>query len=207
MKVKILSLLALITFSGSFAFALGNASRIPMSIAHFKLGEPIDKYAASINAGFPFHDADYPYLTHYEILPFEGFSGGFVATGNCTGSSKIVRIKLKYADSSEEFFQRIKKELEKRYGKPQVYRGDPFHVFVSWKWRFEDKKGKVVSMILEHYSGRGEEYASGTAIKLNYISEIRREESCFKKHRIGIAPDGSGKKSTKALDIDYFLPY
>lgn len=195
-------------FSVFFAsFASGGTNTIPKGIAHFRLGDPLDGYLSRINTAFPFHDIDYPYLNYYEIYPFEGFSGGFVATGNCTGSRKVIRIKLKYSDSSEGFFNRIKSELEKRYGKPQAYLGDPFHLFISWKWRFEDQEGNVVTMILEHYSGKGEDYASGTAIKLNYTSEIGKEELCFKNRRSRVAPEKEDNQEARSLSIEYFLPY
>ncbi len=184
-----------------------SAPKIPKGIAGFEIGRDIDAYVKKIRMDVELVDIDYPYLTAYEILPFPGFRGGFLAVGNCTGSRKVLRIKLKYSNSSGKFFDMLKKEIEHRFGKPVEYRGDPFHVFVAWKWRFVDSKGNVLSLILQHYTGSDEEYASGNSIKINYLSAIKAERMCYEKKKRRLLKTGQSKMEPLPDNLNYYLPY
>ncbi len=184
-----------------------SASKVPKGIAGFEIGKDIDAYVDRIRKDIELVEVDYPYLTAYEILPFPGFRGGFLVVGNCTGSRKVLRVKLKYSNSSEKFFDMLKRGIERRFGKPIEYRGDPFHVFVAWKWRFVDSEGNVVSLILQHYTGSDEEYASGNSIKINYLSAIKAERRCYEKKKKNMLKTNLSRKKPLPNDLDYYLPY
>ncbi len=80
-------------------------------------------------------------IEEVEIRPIEGIKSGLIAYATCTAPGHIVRIKLKYEDSSKDFFENLLKQIKKKYGEPDEYRGDPFHILIAWKWSFIDKDG------------------------------------------------------------------
>ena len=182
--------------------------KIPKGIAGFELNKDIREYSDRVRMEKGLVEIDYPYLTAYEILPFPGFRGGFLVVGNCTGSQKVLRIKLKYSNGTKKFFKRLKENIVRRFGDPIEYRGDPFHVFVAWKWRFVDSNGNAISLILQHYSGLDEEYAAGNSIKINFISGIKQERECYRKAREkSFSKRGIKKGKVPPLNIEYYLPY
>ena len=117
-------------------------------------------------------------IEEVEIKPLEGIKTGLIAYATCTAPGHIVRIKLKYDDSSEDFYKKLLAKIKAKYGEPDEYRGDPFHILISWKWSFVDKDGSRISMILQHNTMDTEEKL-GNAIKLTMTSLIEEDQRCY----------------------------
>jgi len=118
-------------------------------------------------------------IEEVEIKPIEGLKSGLIAYATCSAPGHIVRIKLKYKDSSKKFFEKLLKRIKKKYGDPSEYRGDPFHILISWKWSLVDQEGNRISMTLQHNSMDTEEKL-GNAIKLTMTSLIEEDQRCYK---------------------------
>ncbi len=118
-------------------------------------------------------------IEEVEIKPIEGFKSGLIAYATCAAPGHIVRIKLKYADSSKKFFENLLKQIKKKYGEPDEYRGDPFHILISWKWSFIDKDSHRISLTLQHNS-QNLEAKKGNAVKLTMTSLIEEDRRCYK---------------------------
>ena len=203
LKILVLNFCVLCTFNVSARKQLpAGIPSIPSGIAGFELGEPVGKFASRLEMNQYFVGIEHPYLKAYRVLPFAGFRGGYVLVGACTGKEAVVRIKLKYKRYDKEFFKKLKRAIEKRFGKSSEYRGDPFHVYVAWKWRFKKSDGKIISMLLERYEGDDEEYSSGTSIKLTLVSELKREMECYRK-KTKESASATGEPS----NFKQYLPY
>ena len=118
-------------------------------------------------------------IEEVEIKPIKGFKSGLIAYGTCAAPGHIVRIKLKYRDSSKAFFENLLKQIKKKYGEPVEYRGDPFHILIAWKWSFTDKEDNRISLTLQHNSQDAEE-KKGNAIKLTMTNLIEEDQRCHK---------------------------
>ncbi len=118
-------------------------------------------------------------IEEVEIKPIEGIKSGLIAYATCVAPGHIVRIKLKYQDSSKEFFENLLKQIKKKYGEPDEYRGDPFHIFIAWKWSFIDKDGNHISLTLQ-YNAQDTEEKQGNAVKLTMTNMIEEDERCYK---------------------------
>ncbi len=62
-------------------------------------------------------------IEEVEIKFTRGFKSGLIAYGTCARPGNIVRIKLKYGDSSKQFYKDLLKRFKKRFGEPDEYRG------------------------------------------------------------------------------------
>jgi hypothetical protein len=118
-------------------------------------------------------------IEEVEIKPIKGIKSGYIAYATCAAPGHIVRIKLKYKDESKEFFENLLKRIKKKYGEPDEYRGDVFHILIAWKWSFVDKDGNQISMTLQHNTLDPEE-KEGNAIKLTMTNLIEKDQHCYK---------------------------
>ena len=118
-------------------------------------------------------------IEEVEIKPIKGIKSDYIAYATCTAPGHIVRIKLKYKDGSKEFFENLLKRIKKKYGEPDEYRGDVFHILIAWKWSFVDKDGNRISMTLQHNLQDAEE-KRGNAIKLTMTNLIEEDQRCYK---------------------------
>ena len=156
------------------------AAEAPHQLGSFILGTDISAYREQLNmdTAIPIRYAEY--ISEVEIKPANGFRSGLIAYGTCINPGKVVRIKLKYADDSRSFFDELVKQIEKRYGKADDWRGDPFHIVISWKWSFTDKNNNRISMILQHNKLDTDEKI-GNSIKLTMTNQVDQERECFQK--------------------------
>jgi hypothetical protein len=119
-------------------------------------------------------------IKEVEVKPIKGFKSGLIAYASCTAPGHIVRIKLKYKDSSKTFFENLLKRVKKKYGEPDDYRGDPFHILIAWKWSFTDDEDNHISLTLQHNTLDAEE-KKGNAIKLAMTNLIEKDQDCHKR--------------------------
>ena len=103
-----------------------------------------------------------------------------IAYATCTAPGHVVRIKLKYTDSSKKFFENLFKRTKNKYGEPDDYRGDPFHILIAWKWSFTDKEGNRISLTLQHNAQDADE-KKGNAVKLTMTNLIEEDQRCYKQ--------------------------
>jgi hypothetical protein len=155
------------------------AADAPRSLAGFTLGELLSDYKDRV-----IMDSVLPirYLETFqevEIRPHEGYKSGLIGFGTCHQYGRIVRIKLKYEDSSKAFFKKLLKQYKQRLGDPTEYNGDAFQVFISWKWNFTDENGQRISLTLQHNESDSDEKI-GNAVKLTHRSMVEKELECHR---------------------------
>ena len=119
-------------------------------------------------------------IEEVETKPIEGFKSGLIAYATCTAPGHIVRIKLKYSDSSKKFYEQLLKRIKSRFGDPIEYRGDPFHIVVGWKWSFVDKNNQRISLNLQH-NKRDQQAKEGNSIKITMTTLIEKDKLCFQE--------------------------
>ena len=119
-------------------------------------------------------------IEEVEIKPIKGIKSGLIAYATCTAPGHIVRIKLKYKDSSKPFFENLLKRIKNKFGDPDEYRGDAFRILIAWKWSFVDKDGNRISMTLQHNSQDADE-KRGNAVKLTMTNLIEEDQRCYKQ--------------------------
>jgi hypothetical protein len=156
------------------------SAEVPYQVGPFVLNHPITEFEkfVSMETALPVRYMEY--LHEAEIKPIKGFKSGLVAYTTCETPGRLVRIKLKYADSSRKFYDSLIKRVESRFGKSEEYRGDPFHIVIAWKWSFVDKDKNRISLTLQHNT-RDEEEKMGNTIKLTLTSHMEQFKSCYEK--------------------------
>ena len=158
----------------------GVAADAPRSIAGFTLGQPIEEAAGRVLMETALPVRYMENLREVEIRPVEGYKSGLISYGTCRRPEIIVRIKLKYADGSRDFYEDLLKRYKARFGNPDEYRGDPFGVFKSWKWSFTDARGERISLTLQH-NQEEEEEKLGNAVKLTLVNRLEEDAECARR--------------------------
>jgi hypothetical protein len=186
------------------------AAEAPRHLGGFVLGAQIEDFKAMVDMDTRMGVRYMQYIQEVEIRNSPGFKSGLIAFGTCADYGRILRIKLKYADDSKRFFNEILKRLRQRFGDPEEYRGDPFHVMVAWKWSFEDAQGNRISLTIQHNT-RDEEQKMGNAIKLSLSNQLEKEQACFEAKYPDRKETGGGKQRGRggpsAEDWKRFVPY
>ncbi len=178
MQAKWLIGLMILALAGSGLPAAAQDAAPPQAIGPFALGQDMAELAAVVRMESVLPLRYQEYLNEVEIQPLAGFKSGLIAYGLCAQAGKVVRIKLKYRDSSRKFYDALLSRTKQRFGTPSEYNGDPFHVIVSWKWSFVTASGQRISMSLAHNT-RDVEEKFGNTIKLTQIGAIEAERACF----------------------------
>lgn len=166
---RILLLLAalLLTAAGSHAAD----ETVPHEIAGFRLGASIDEYDF-----ISYHN----YLKEVFIEDVGGFRKGEISYGVCDRPGEIVRIKMKYKDSSRKFYNQLIKRYREKFGKPDEFTGDAFGIVLEWKWRFTDKNNNYITVNLQHNLKNLDENI-GNMVKLTLPDRIEAERECFNR--------------------------
>ena len=118
-------------------------------------------------------------IEEVELKSMEGIKSGLIGYATCATPGRIVRIKLKYKDPSKKFYEELLKRIKDKFGKPDEYQGDPFHIVVSWKWSFIGKKNERITMTLQHNTMDTEEKI-GNSIKLTDRTLIEEDLKCYR---------------------------
>ena len=119
-------------------------------------------------------------IEEVELRSMEGIKSGLIGYATCTAPGRVVRIKLKYQDPSKEFYEALLKRIKDKFGKPDEYKGDPFHILISWKWSFINKKNERITMTLQHNTMDTEEKI-GNSIKLSNRALIAEDLKCYRE--------------------------
>jgi hypothetical protein len=177
MKTK---MLCFAVMAGVLLFPFMAIAQVPHQVGGFLLGNDINDYKARVNMATALCSRYMEYIQEVEINNIPGFKSGVIGYGICAAPNRILRIKLKYADASEAFYDQLMDRFINRFGKPHEWRGDPFHVVKIWKWSFVDGDGDHFSLFLQHNS-KDSEQKMGNAVKLTLTSQIERERLCYEK--------------------------
>jgi hypothetical protein len=186
-----------------------SADKAPRKIAGLILGEQISMFVDLVQMETSIVLRDRQYLREVDIREIDGYKSGTVDFGNCSKPGKIVRIKLKYEYEDKNFYDELLEKFKKKFGEPDEWRGDPFHVIIAWKWSFRDEEGNSISLILQH--SRDEEYKWGNSIKLTNTTLMEQERLCYEKRNQeegGSKESKSAAKRRKLSEKDYqlFIP-
>jgi len=161
----------------------------PHSLAGFVLGAPMSDFKNQVDMSTVLSTRYLESLKEVEAKEIKGYKTGLVTYGTCIQPPRILRLKFKYADSSKKFFDALLKRFEMNLGQPDKWRGDPFHIVIAWKWKFADKDGNRISIILQHNT-RDEEEKQGNSVKMTMWNLMLEEDRCFEKEHpeTGIPP-------------------
>lgn len=151
-----------------FAGAPVTAVEAPSEVGGFKLGDDISEYL----------DFDENYLKEVVVNDWHGFRKGIIYYGTCAYPGQIVRIRMKYEDSSKTFYYELLKRFKQKYGKPNEWKGDAFGVLYVWKWQFFNSDNERVTLILQHNLQNHNE-TIGNQVKLSYSERLEEERLCF----------------------------
>jgi len=164
----ILPCMAAVLLTALNASAVNNA---PHEIGGFRLGASIDEYEFISYRN---------YLKDVIIDDIGGFRKGEISYGVCDRPGEIVRIKMKYKDSSREFYDHLLKLYKEKFGKPDEFTGDAFGIVLEWKWRFTDKDDNYITVSLQHNLKNIDENI-GNMVKLTMPERIKAERDCFNR--------------------------
>ncbi len=143
----------------------------PLEVGGFKLGTSIEEYDFISYRNF---------LKQVVIDRVPGFRKGMIEYGVCDQPGEIVRIKLKYQDTTKSFYNKLLKKYKKKFGKPDEFTGDSFGIVICWRWNFRTKDGERVTMLLQHNLKNPNEVI-GNMVKLTMPDRIEAERKCFNK--------------------------
>ncbi|MEW6673656.1 MAG: hypothetical protein AB1427_18325 [Thermodesulfobacteriota bacterium] len=179
-----------------FLFPALCPAQAPSQIGGFVLGGNVSEYKdrVKMETAMPIRYAEY--LTEVETKGSDEFKSGLVSYGNCAAPGRIVRIKMKYADSTKKFYEALLKHYKDRFGEPLEWRGDPFHVMIAWKWSFTDSQNNQVSMILQHNT-KDEEEKLGNAVKISLTNLLEQERMCFEKKYPSLRSEDTRQQAEK----------
>ena len=186
-----LALLFCCLSAGSICPAPAYANKAPTEIGGFKLGSSIEEYEF-----ISYHN----FLKQVIIDKVPGFRKGVIEYGVCDRPGEIVKIKLKYLDTSQSFFKTLLKHYTKNFGEPDEFVGDSFGIVKAWKWHFKDKNGSRVTMILQH-NLKNQNEVLGNMVKLYMPDRIEAERKCFNK-TCSMHASEACKKDQGKLELD-----
>jgi hypothetical protein len=189
--------------------ALPAWAQAPMGVGGFTLEQPIGQFSERLIMETVMPIRYQPYLAEVQIEETAAFKSGLITYGQCDQSGSVVRIKLKYREDSKKFFETLLQRYRQRFGKPDEYRGDPFHIMTAWKWSFEDAQGNRISLTLQHNT-KDYEQKRGTAVKLTHTDAIERERACYSARFPSRTPsnqvDRKFEGTTHKPDWDLLIP-
>ena len=181
----------------------------PRQVCGFVLGESIEKHKDKVNMDTAIPIRYLECIKEVEIKKSPAIKTGLIGFGTCTSAKPIVRIKIKYADNSKKFYDKLLKRFKAKFGEPTEWRGDPFHIFIAWKWSFTDKDNNQISLNLSHNTMDLEE-KRGNAVKLAMWNLIKSEQRCFQeKYPAFREPKKTKGRKTKdrgPIDWEFLVP-
>ncbi len=181
-------------------------AKFPIHLGGFTLGDDITNYDQLMDMESCRGIISTPYLGEGQMVLRPGFKSGLIAYGMCDNPNKILRIKLKFKDSSKKFFKKLLKRYKDNLGPPNEYKGDSFQTLIAWKWSFENEKNEKISLILQHnLMVEGEKI--GTAVKLSFTSRIEKERSCFIAGSTDKEKTRPQPQISRETQWDMFIPF
>jgi hypothetical protein len=180
-------------------------AKAPLELGGFVLGAPVQAVEDRVRMASALPVRHMEFLEEVEIGDLPQFKSGYIAFGTCERPGQIVRIKLKYADSSRKFYDALVKRFNQRFGDPSEWRGDPFHMVIAWKWQFTEADGTCISLILQHNT-RDTEEKMGNSVKLTASHLIEAERRCFEQRQPKPAPQEPPAAAPGPVDWELLVP-
>lgn len=184
-------------------------AQAPHQVGGFVLGENIAAYEERLQMSTALPLRFKEYLYEVEIRPDQNFKSGVLTFADCAAKGRIARIKLKYLDSSKAFFEQLLQRYKERFGPPDEWRGDPFHILIAWKWSFLDEQNNNISVILQHNT-KDPEQKLGNVVKLTHYNLIEAERQCHEAKPAAGATSGQAAadsvKPGAPIDWEHLLP-
>lgn len=182
------------------------AGNLPMSLAGIELGADISTvhHCCLLSTDIPLAEERHLNEIDLETQFVPGIKSGSVAYATCSRKGRIVRIKLKFDDSSRAFYDDLLKRYEKAFGRPHEWRGDPMQTIISWKWNFKESDGKKVNLELTHSDD--EDYKTGNFVKMSLRSLWEEESACLKGAVASGAAPASKPTPREKLDYTLLIP-
>jgi hypothetical protein len=174
----------------------------PHQVGGFVLGENISHFKDKVKMETGQAIIYQEYIHEVEIRNIEGFKSGRISYGMCKHVGRIVQIRLKYADASRAFYDQVLARFKKKFGIPDIWKGDAFHIIIAWKWSFVDEQKNRISLILQH-NVKDPSQKMGNVVKLAMTNLIDDERACFK------AKEAESQKKpiqTQKLDWELLIP-
>jgi len=185
-----------------------SADNAPHQIAGFTLGEQVSNFVDMVNMETSLPIRHREYLRVVETRDIPGYKSGYIIYGNCADLGRIVRIKLKHDYTSKKFYDDLLEHFKERFGEPDAWKGDPFHVIITWKWAFRDKNNHRITLHLQH--SMDEEHKYGNSLKFTNMTLMEKERACYEKKHPGSTDtdnESSAKeKRLKEKDYQQFIP-
>jgi hypothetical protein len=196
--IPVPSLLTFILLFLLFFPTVLTAGNVPKELGGFKIGEDIAKYPEVESSN---------YLQEVVITEWHGFRRGVISYGSCAYPGKIVRIHLKYEDSSKNFYKKLLREFKSRFGEPAEWSGDAFGILFKWKWRFIDENNERVNLTLQH-NLKDHRESIGNTVKLYFPAREEEERLCFNQKCELWKSDKEKEEieNRKQMDWDYLIP-
>jgi hypothetical protein len=171
---------------------------VPHEIAGIKLGSNVEDYQGLEYSNF---------LKEVVVTDWHGFRKGVISYGICESPGTIVKIRMKYKDSSQKFHNELFKKFKQKFGTPTEWKGDSFGVRKIWKWKFTDAEGELVSMILK-YNPKDPDDDIGNVVKLSFPAREELERLCFieKCEKSRDSEDKMRKELLEKSDWSFLLP-
>jgi hypothetical protein len=177
---------------------LSAAQNVPHEVGGFTLGSDVNDYPNMMDTNF---------LKEMVVTDWRGFRKGVISYGICKYENKILRIRMKYEDSSKKYYQELLNEYKKVYGAPQEWKGDSFGILHIWKWYFTDSENRAVSLTLQH-NLRNPNENIGNMVKLSFPDMIEDERLCFNQmcEEMKSTEDKKHLEELKKADDRYLIP-
>ena len=179
------------------------AAQMPTQIGGFTLDTDMEQYQQLLKAETALPIRFMEGLKEVEIQRMPGFKSGYLAYGTCAKPGKVVRIKLKYDDSSKDFFEKLLQDHKKRFGKPK-WLGDPFQAVLTWKWSLEDEQNQVDLYLQHNLSNKEEKF--GNSLKLTMLNLMEDELSCFAAKNPNYRQSSSQNTDSEPVEWDNLIP-
>lgn len=200
MKRVLLTLLVVLLLTSS---ALAEESA-PLSVAGIRLGDDFHQYEDILRMEHAGAMSDAVFLDEALIQTgaIHGVRGGSVIWGNCANKGRVVRIKIKFADTSRDLFKRLLARYEEKFGQPDTYKGDSFRNVIAWEWEIADDDGRHVKILLMYSVDPS--IRPGVSIKMTDQALLDLEFACYKeRYRSKYRAE---EEAGKIEDLDMFIP-
>lgn len=186
------------------AWAQGEA---PTQVMGFKLGSQITDYKDRLRMDTALPIRHEEYLVEVEAKKMPRVKSCYLIYANCDQLGKIVRIKLKYANSSKKFYETLLKMFKKQFGEPKEWLGDSFGMVLAWKWFFEDTEGNQISLILQH-NASDPDNRLGNSIKFTHSTLMEHEHDCFnQKNPENYEDEKEALKKIDKIEWEELIPH
>ena len=202
MKLRGILWLAIFIFAANGVWA----ANAPRHLGGFSLGEDIKRFESKVDMSTMLPLRYMPTLKEVKIMPQHGIKSGLIYYGTCSSKGSIIRIRLKFSDSSRGFFKTLLKKYKSRFGKPE-WRGDSFGIVVAWKWSFVDDDGNTISLIIQHNT-RDPDQRVGNAVKMTMTNLMQEERGCWQKKKVDSTyPQQASTDENTSVDWEQFIPH